>query len=184
MKTGFFKSVLGLGITLAAFLVTSCDQPVALGQKVDLTAPVLVIVQDGGSLAPGAYIQGADNNIRVSAKDDSGIESVTVTYTYRYVLTQEDVAAGGPYEGQAAGEIIDKTKTVNARDYGNDIYGLDINSTDPDDPMADGEVNVRITAKDGSGKEGVLSNQTYTVKNDPPAIELNIPKLALSGESR
>ena len=43
--------------------------------------------------------------------------------------------------------------------------------------LPDGAIRVQITAKDKSGRETTTTDITYFVKNEPPQIELTIPKI-------
>ncbi|MDR2257634.1 MAG: hypothetical protein LBE14_00640, partial [Treponema sp.] len=158
------------GLVLMGALFSSCEQSVTgLGTKVDLTAPVVQINGDLGP-SPGAYV--SDNErFWINASDDSGIEGVTVTYTYS--TADENGAL-----------IPQPPVTVSAWPDGETgQYYVDIDTTG----MADGSLELQVNARDSTGKVTSSDKLVYTVKNKPPVIELQIPRPvvtdgALSGD--
>jgi hypothetical protein len=154
-----------LSAAVAVFFVfLSCDNPtVGLGNKVDLAAPVVKINAKMGP-GPGSFLSGT-KRVFVSASDDNGIASVTVTCTYN---------TAGP-ENKL---IVHPPVSMPARlDPASGEYFVDINTAG----MADGPLTVELTAVDVTGKTTKSDKIIYTVKNAPPALDLQVPRPRQNG---
>ena len=160
MKNTSIRKVLWLFYAvIAGILINTCDSPIALGLRVDTSEPTISINGDLGP-GPGRYLRGTER-IHINAQDDSGIESVVITYWH--------------HEYGPNGELIEREKSVTASfdsDTGHyyfDVYTIEHN-------MADGPFRAVITATDKTGKTTVTPDLIYTVKNGPPIINMQIPR--------
>ncbi|MDR1277991.1 MAG: hypothetical protein LBK02_04505, partial [Treponema sp.] len=155
-----------LAVFPALLFFPSCEQPAAgLGTRVDLTAPVLQINGELGP-APGSYVSG-ETRLYINASDDSGIEKVQLTYTYSIAGENNQLIGQDPV-------------TVPARlDGETGLYYVDIDTAG----MADGSLQVEVSATDSSGKATVSDKLIYTVKNAPPVIEFQIPRPQVTGST-
>ncbi|MDR2159048.1 MAG: hypothetical protein LBP23_03150, partial [Treponema sp.] len=178
LKKKLFAAALVSALIPAFLFFSSCEQPAAgLGTKVDLTAPVIEINKELGP-GPNDFIHDL-TSIYINASDDQDIKSVTVTYTYSVP------GADGKPEGQPP-------VTVPARwDEASGNYVLDIDTKNVKNPyaedpeyiaMADGALLATITVEDASGKKTASSELVYTVKNNPPDINMQIPRPKPNGE--
>jgi hypothetical protein len=160
---------------LAAFSIglafISCDNPVSLGGAIDASVPVISINKNLGP-GPNGFIHDRAQ-IHINAADDQGIKSMMATYTY---------SVPGP-DGKP---VEQPPVTVPIRwDKASGSYVLDIDTKHVKNPyaatleyiaMADGVLLATIIAEDSSGKKTVSSELVYTVKNNPPNINMQIPR--------
>jgi hypothetical protein len=150
-----------LAVLTAVSALFSCEQITAgLGSKVDILAPVVRISEARGPV-PGSLISGVQR-VYINATDDNGIKSVTLTYTYR-VLRPD-----GKLEEQAP-VTVPALMDSDSGEYFVDIDTLSVN-------MADGVMTVEVAAMDSSGKLARSDKLIYTVKNAPPALEVQVPR--------
>jgi hypothetical protein len=160
INVALLASSLVLAVCASALVFSSCDQPMAgLGARVDLSAPVIQVDGSSGP-APGSYVAGTPRFF-VSASDDSGIDQVTITYTYKKVV-------GGSLQDQPPVTV------AASLDGDTGLYYVDIDTEAAE--MADGSLSLQVRAKDGSGRVTTSDQLIYTVKNKPPTIELQTPQ--------
>ena len=157
MRSYVRKLALGL-ILFAGVLSTTCDNSIGLGSIVDTSRPVIQIITDYGT-GPGAYLSGT-KTIYINATDDTGVKSVTATYTY--FVYDED----GKLEEQPPVQVNVPWNESKG------CYAFDIDTED----MADGTLKILVKAMDITGKETVTPELIYTVKNNPSLINMQIPK--------
>ena len=157
-------------ILIAGIVLSACDGPIGLGSIVDASAPVLDTMSAVGranAAVPGGFITGT-RTLYINATDDTGIRSVTLTYTY--------------FVHDGEGNLLERTEE-NVRADWNDkegCYSYDIDTITK--KMADGTLRAVVTATDSSGKKTVSSPLIYTVKNKPPALTMQIPKPVVTRE--
>ncbi|MDR3123284.1 MAG: hypothetical protein LBU16_05850, partial [Treponema sp.] len=148
------KKILIVVLAVAALL--SCENPIqsGLGAKVDITSPVITMAYPRNV---GDHVRG-DLLLAINAQDDIGVSTVLVAVT-------KD-AKGDPLPESAwtwtpasfDPESGRWTSSINTRQY------------------PDGDLPVMVKAVDGTGKSVVFEG-IYSVKNSPPALELQIPAL-------
>ena len=154
----FFLFPAAVIFTLAFIPATACKNPVSLGATVDTAAPVIEIITEHGT-GPGAFLNGTQT-IYIDATDDSGVKSVTAFYTYS-VYDQD-------------GKLVEQPPVTVPVQWNESAlcYTFDIDTT----IMADGPLKVQVEAVDKSGKKTLTPELIYTVKNNPPLINMQIPK--------
>ncbi|MBE3063702.1 MAG: Ig-like domain repeat protein, partial [Spirochaetes bacterium] len=135
-------------IVAVSLLLNTCNlfKP-GLGEKVDITAPVVTI----SAPQQNSYIKGT-MTIQGAASDDLSLASLSVSYP-------------GP-----AGQV---TKSITVA---NGSWSFDI-PTGPGgaENLPDGEQHIVVTAKDGSGKESQAELIAY-IDNTPPTVLLTVPQ--------
>ena len=137
-------------LAAAAFLPTACD--VGLGSKINTQVPV--ISGGPGGSQPGSYLHGDRNIVQLDIRQEFGISSVFMTIWYN-----------------------DRNKTekqiIVPANHNDGYWAVNIDTTD----MADGSIRAQATAVDVGGKITTTTDLIYIVKNNPPQIELTLPKI-------
>jgi len=160
------KSVLRTFVVCSALitlLFTTCDNDlVGLGTKVVTLAPTIDTKPKGDSVnpnakEPGDFLYGEENLIYINAGTEGTLKHVKVTYEW-----EEDG--------------VTKTKEVYAEQDENKNHFVNIDTTD----VPDGLLHVRIEAADNKGNVTTSTPITYTVKNNPPFINMMIPNAVKS----
>jgi len=155
VKSAYSKRFFGILVVVCLALAV-CKVPVGLGSSVDTSAPVINISDKGP--VPGAYISGTER-IYIEATDDGAIKSVVVEYWYYVRNENGELEQKGPEPGPVGGNQTDG-------------YYVDIDTTG----MADGTLTAIVTVTDSSGKPTVTPKLIYTVKNQPPTVNMQIPR--------
>ncbi|AEF83060.1 hypothetical protein [Leadbettera azotonutricia] len=169
-----------LVVLLAGFAFTTCNNPVSLGGVIDASVPIVNINGNLGP-APGAYIHDTPK-IYVNASDDQGVKGVTATYTYS-ILEPRDPVTNEPLANAKPVEQLPVTVPA-YWDEASKNYVFDIDTKRVEYPqgsgnyvpMADGTLRATIVAEDNSGKKTTSSELIYTVKNQPPVLNMQIPR--------
>jgi len=147
-------------IFIFVLIISSCDNIVGLGSKVNTETPVIKIPDDpGGVSAPGSFLSGSKNIIYMDASIN--MEGFNIKYLY---LTIEYLDK----EGQKRSETIAGFFEKETEKWAINIDTIDLN-------MEDGKFTSWATAIDTSGKKTVSTDIIYYVKNLPPQIQLTIP---------
>ena len=160
MKSAVFsRFIVLLAVTAVSIGLTTCRlDSVSLGGQVDLTYPTINVDEN----PPGSRLKGVQT-FYIGAKDDSGIKSVEVIYTY---FIKEN-------------GIIQEVTSPKTRIYLDDegkfyVFDIDTNA------MEDGDFSLEIIAFDDDGKKTETPKLIYTIKNKPPEIEMQIPKTRIN----
>jgi hypothetical protein len=145
----------------AVFTLFSCEQAsVGLGAKVDIYAPIVKMSEARGPV-PGSFISGVQR-MYISATDDGSVKSVQLTYTYRVLQDNGKMAEQPPVTLMAQPDSV------------KDEYFVDIDTITGG--MADGSLVVELTAIDNSDRLSKSERLIYTVKNAPPALDVQVPR--------
>ena len=164
MKNALCKIVKIFCIIAAVIMINTCKDPIlSLGTSVDTTPPVVRVLNDHGT-GPGASLSGYAT-IYVEATDDSGVVSVTATYEY---------------SKYAEGKAVLQPKETAALKWSEEFncYILELDTTS----MADGSFVVTITASDSSNRSTITPELVYIIKNNPPTLNMQIPRPKVSIE--
>jgi hypothetical protein len=191
-KIGLFAGI-GAGILLAA----ACDNTVSLGSRLDLTSPVITI--DGSQElpraagAPGSYVRDGAV-VYINAADDSGVLTFVGSKISYWVLIdpkndqkeQITVSLPADYDSDSKRYRVD-FDTKNAPGLPADFrqkYPVEQfpdlyhprGESDGAVWMADGQIDMVLTATDSSGKTTTTPPIVYNVDNTPPVVEVQVPK--------
>jgi hypothetical protein len=143
----------GLGLLISILLVVGCESPlVGLGEKVDITAPTLVV----STPVNGAYVKGTINFSGTFQDDAPGVK----------VLVSIDGGTTFPFEAttnQAA-------KT----------WSLNVDTTDEVTYGPEGEKEFWLKVQDISGKENLYRHLMF-FDNKPPTVMVTEPNRINSG---
>jgi len=159
-------------LAVVIFTQNTCTSPVGLGNRTDLSAPVISIPDMGPGV--GEYLSGTER-IWIEAEDDSGlISSVVVTYSYSEYL---DGTGNNRAVRPRSSEPIHAIKDEATGYYYIDIVTGSANEEGIFVPlMADGALKLVVSATDNSGKTTTTPELIYTVKNKPPTVNMQIPR--------
>jgi len=173
MKRMLLSKYFGLFcLAVIIFTQNTCKSPIGLGSHMDVTAPVIETADYGPK--PGDYLTGTQR-IYIKAIDDKNLSSVTATYWYNLY---EDGAGVSRTVKEGPSVTVDTKWDADKGCYYFDVDTLRAISR-PDgtyEPMADGAFKVVISATDSSGKTTTSTELFYTVKNNPPTLDMLIPK--------
>jgi hypothetical protein len=148
-------SFLFLAFFLTAILFTVCENPVGLGTKVNTEKPV--IRNAGDENQPGDFLQGSDNRIWLDVEQEFGIAKVYMEVEYVDKTT-------GKVERRIVNAYYDETRKQ---------WYVDLDTSD----MADGSIKAWVSAIDVSGNITTTTDIIYRIKNTPPQIKLNMPRI-------
>jgi len=164
MKNTILSRVAVLLTVFAVFMgFNTCNwDNLALGSSVDITFPTIKVNED---VEPGSFLTGTEEII-LEIDDDMGIASVEVTYTYLKKT------------GLPPNETVEKINPPIKRKLYPNANGDYVFVVDTiGEGMEDGEFSFTVTAIDSEGKVTVTPPLIYTVKNNPPTITLQIPRI-------
>jgi len=173
----------GLILLLTFVPLTTCD--IGLGEIVNTDVPVIKM-PDGNNKEPGAFLVGDENKIVLDVQQPFGLSEVYMEVTYicngmedcEYCVFDRNgnliTACGKENSGKVDEEGKSIPKRIPAKyDEETDTWSVNLDTTG----MADGTIRTQVTAVDRSGKRTTTTEIVYTVKNNPPQIELTIPEL-------
>jgi hypothetical protein len=175
-----------LAVLCAGLEFVTCDNTVSLGSNIDLTAPVVNIdsranmVESAGPA--GSYIRDSAK-VYIDATDDGVLASVTARLSY-WVITDPHntdrkefftVTLPAVYD-ESVGRYVVNIDTKDAPE----IPAADYNGKPMvrPVPMADGRIDLVLSATDNSGKVTTTPPIGYFVDNTPPVVEIQVPKPA------
>ncbi|MCL2804592.1 MAG: hypothetical protein FWD26_01460 [Treponema sp.] len=140
---------------ILVFLIVFAACEVGLGSMVNTDKPQISIPDDNnGGYSPGSFIKGDNIIMSVNVVQPFGMREVFMTIWY------------ADHDGGLQTMIVQAAQE-------NDLWYVNFDST----LMQDGEIRAKITAIDISGNTTVTTDIIYFVKNNPPELELSIPKL-------
>ncbi len=147
-------------LALAVLALISCENPIqnGLGSRVDITGPDITVLDPEA----GDYLNGLVN-FNVFADDDIKVESVFVYAAMEGNFHKESpqwIGISPPASGK--------------------IWTWQKNTTNEED----GILLARFRAVDNTGKTSETETLSYTIKNLPPRIDLNIPNFSLKDRTR
>ncbi|WP_198429942.1 Ig-like domain repeat protein, partial [Treponema primitia] len=153
MMISFIKK--SVVVALAVGILISCDNPIqtGLGNRVDITGPEVTVLDPEA----GDYLNGLVN-FNVFADDDIKVEGVFV-----YAAMEGNFQKESP-------QWIGISPPENGK-----IWTWQKNTTNEED----GILLARFRAVDNTGKASETEILSYTIKNLPPRIDLNIPNFSL-----
>jgi len=141
-------------LLLSVLILTTCDNPIGLGTRVNTDKPVIRTPEDGDNL-PGSFLQGEENIIWLEVEQEFGISRVYMEIEYT------DIETG-----------LKTRKTVEAvYNEGREQWYVVLDTT----CMEDGTIKAWVTAVDVDGNSTTTTDIVYFVKNTPPQIKLNMP---------
>ena len=161
MRSFIRKCSLFFGAAFCLVLMTTCNNPLSLGSKVNTEKPIINNPDDGNK--PGSYLQGDDNVVYFDVQQEFGISSVYMTYSWTDLDTGDKRSVTVPASLDSSGYYKANIDTL-------DAYGDGSNVAIPD-----GNVYAQVTAVDTSGNKTTTTEMVYIVKNLPPQIEMTIP---------
>ncbi|MFP3041720.1 hypothetical protein LQZ19_07845 [Treponema primitia] len=147
-------------LVLAAWILFSCESPIqaGLGGRVDITGPEITVLDPEA----GDYLNGLVN-FSIFADDDIKVENVFV-----YAALEENFHKESP-----------EWVVINPPENGK-IWVWQKNTASEED----GILLARFRAVDNSGKTNDTEILSYTIKNLPPRIDLNIPNFSLKDRTQ
>ena len=160
LKKFFFKNSIVLFL-LAGMFITTCNNPVGLGPRVELPTggPAISIDSENGP-GPGEFISGIET-IYINAESETGVESVTATLIYS--IFGED--------GKLV-KVRDPNPVPAYWDEETQRWAVDVDTSS----MADGLLEIIIEAEDNAGNKTTTPELIYTVKNNHVLLNMLIPR--------
>jgi len=141
-------------------IISSCDNIVGLGSKVNTDVPVIKIPEDpDGVSSPGSFLAGNNNIIFLNASINT--QGFIIKHLY---LTLDFFDKDGKKRNETIAGFFDKKEEK----WAVNIDTIQLN-------MEDGKFTSWATAVDSSGKKTTSTDIIYYVKNLPPQIQLTIP---------
>ena len=158
-KTGRYIVFCALALALLA-----CEQPfkAGLGAIVDLRPPTIAVDEPGA----GSYIRGVVR-FRGTAEDDYKLESAE----FRVANFPETINRA---DGSTNSNPYFTWKEIRVDSSGKMYFDVDTTYFD------DGEFQLKLRARDSSGKTAETDEITYFIKNNPPTINMALPLIDTS----